>query len=128
VRAGPAGLRVLVLDRETFLHVVAESDLLSGELARLFHRRFLVNALLQALPSLRESAANRLLPDVDLARFSPGSAIVRQGEAAEAFYIVARGRVNVIRESPDGMRAARAAGPESFSASSAHMAFLAPPR
>lgn len=104
VRAGPAGLRVLVLDRETFLHVVAESDLLSGELARLFHRRFLVNALLQALPSLRESAANRLLPDVDLARFSPGSVIVRQGEPAEAFYIVARGRVNVIRESPDGMR------------------------
>jgi CRP-like cAMP-binding protein/cytochrome P450 len=104
VRAGSSGLRALVLDRETFLHVVAESDLLSGELARLFHRRFLVNALLQALPSLRESVATRLLPDVDLARFSAGTAIVRQGEPAEAFYIVARGRVNVIRESPDGVR------------------------
>lgn len=104
VRAGTNGLRALVLDRDTFLHAVAESDLMSGELARLVHRRFLVNALLRALPSLRESAATRLLPDVDLARFPAGTVIIRQGEPAEAFYIVARGQVNVIREAPDGVR------------------------
>ena len=104
VRARADGLRVLVLDRETFLHVVAESDLLSGELARLVHRRYLVNALLKAMPSLRESGAMRLVPDVELVRYAAGTAIVRQGEAATAFYIVARGRVNVIRESPDGVR------------------------
>lgn len=104
VRAGRAGLRALVLDRDTFQTVVAESDLMSSEVARLVRRRFLVNALLQALPSLDERAAAEIIPDVELARFSAGEVIVRQGDPAEAFYIVASGEVDVIREAADGVR------------------------
>lgn len=104
VRAGPDGLRALVLDRQTFLSVVAESDLMSGEVARLVHRRFLVNSLLQAMPSLDEGAASSIMPDVALQRFTAGQVLVRQGDAPDAFYIIARGEVDVIREAPDGVR------------------------
>lgn len=116
VRAGAPGLRALVLDRETFLNVVAESDLMSGEVARLVRRRFMVNALLQALPSLDESGAAELVPEIELVRFTSGAVIVRQGEPAEAFYIVAAGQVDVIREAPDGVRVplARLAAGEFF--------------
>jgi CRP-like cAMP-binding protein/cytochrome P450 len=97
-------VRTLVMDRPTFLSVVAESDLMSGEVARLVRRRFLVNALLQALPSLEEGAAANLAPEMELARFAPGEIIVRQGDDAEAFYIVARGSVDVVKETADGHR------------------------
>ena len=97
-------LRTLVMDRETFLSVVAESDLMSGEVARLVRRRFLVNALLQALPSLEEGAAASLAPEMEMARYGAGEIIVRQGDQAEAFYIVARGQVVVVKETSDGHR------------------------
>lgn len=109
-------VRTLVMNRDTFLTVVAESDLMSGEVARLVRRRFLVNALLQALPSLEEGAAANLAPEMELTRYGPGEFIVRQGEQAEALYIVARGQVDVLKETADGHRVplARLAAGEFF--------------
>ena len=97
-------VRALVMNRETFLTIVAESDLMSGEVARLVQRRFLVNALLQALPNLEEGTAARMAPEMEMAQYGPGEVIVRQGEQAEAFYIIARGQVEVLKETADGHR------------------------
>jgi NADH dehydrogenase len=39
---------------------------------------------------------------VSLAHYEPGQVIIRQGEPADAFYVIMQGEVQVIREQPDG--------------------------
>lgn len=39
---------------------------------------------------------------VDRAHFEPGAAIVTQGEIGDRFYVIARGKVEVLRDQPDG--------------------------
>jgi NADH dehydrogenase len=39
---------------------------------------------------------------ISLAHYEPGQVIIRQGEPADAFYVITEGEVQVIREQPDG--------------------------
>jgi NADH dehydrogenase len=39
---------------------------------------------------------------VSLAHYEPGQVIIRQGDPADAFYVITRGEVQVVREQPDG--------------------------
>jgi CRP-like cAMP-binding protein len=101
VRASDA-LSVLVMDRETFIAMIAESDFVSEQIAENVRRRITVNRLADALPHLDQDQIERLLPNVRLTRFPAGGVLIRQGDPAESFFVVASGRVDVVHRTPTG--------------------------
>lgn len=101
VRATDA-CEAIVLDRRTFLDLVADTDMTSAEIAALVHRRWVAATLAGALPRLPPDAVRELAPRFTRERHHPGSVIVRQGDAPDRFYLIARGEVEVINTHPDG--------------------------
>jgi CRP-like cAMP-binding protein len=39
---------------------------------------------------------------IDLARYAPGETLMQQGDPSETFYVIARGRVQVVNHHPSG--------------------------
>ena len=83
----------------------------AGELAASvrfrFERRWRVEAgeLFASLPqvtTLAPDALNELAGRVQRRRFAPGETLVRQGEPADAFFLLRRGRCAVVENAPDG--------------------------
>jgi cGMP-dependent protein kinase len=63
--------------------------------------------LIDALPifdDVPEDALNELAGRVKLRAFTQGQVVVRQGERAEAFYVVRRGRLEVYETQPDTLK------------------------
>jgi CRP-like cAMP-binding protein len=92
----------LALDRETFLEIVADNDLTAAEIDRVVRRRLVSSHLAAALPRLDHAGLARVLPRVQTHRVPAGDVIVRQGDAADHFYVVTRGRVEVVNHHPRG--------------------------
>jgi cytochrome P450/CRP-like cAMP-binding protein len=103
VRAcSPSGVEVSSLDRETFIDVVSEADLTSAEISRLLRRRILATNLAMSLPALSLDQVNVVSARFDLVTYAPGAEIVRQGDPADRFFIITRGRVEVSNRHPSG--------------------------
>jgi CRP-like cAMP-binding protein len=101
VRAtGPC--EALVLERQAFLDLVADTDMTSAEIAAVVHRRWVGATLARALPRLSPDAIRELAPRFAHERHDPGKIIVRQGDAPDRFYLIARGEVDVLNTHPDG--------------------------
>lgn len=94
-------VEVLAMDRATFEEVIATSDLTSAEINRLVRRRLMATTLASALPALAENAAP-LAARFALRAYRPGEIIIREGDPANRFYVVARGAVDVLRGSGTG--------------------------
>jgi CRP-like cAMP-binding protein/cytochrome P450 len=102
VTARPGGVEVLTLGRAEFLDLVANSDLVSGDMARLLQKRMATQRLVEALPGLRAEAAGRVLPEFRPQTFAAGAVILREGDPAEHFYVLLDGRVEVTRAASGG--------------------------
>jgi cytochrome P450/CRP-like cAMP-binding protein len=103
VRAAESSpVTVAEIDRETFAHLVAESDLVSREIAALVRRRTATATLATVLPGLGPAEIAALGSGVELLRRPHGSVIVRQGEAADRFYVLVKGEVEVVNERAGG--------------------------
>jgi cytochrome P450/CRP-like cAMP-binding protein len=103
VRASSASaVEVSSLDRETFIDVVSEADLTSAEISRLLRRRILATNLAVALPALSLDQVNEAAARFELLSYPPGEVIVRQGDPADRFFIITRGRVEVTNRHPSG--------------------------
>jgi CRP-like cAMP-binding protein len=98
IRALDAPVRVLAMSRDTFLGLVAEVDVLSSDIALLARRRYLAERLRAAMPKLSGSELAAYSDDLKLEKIAPGAVIIRQGDAAETFHIVAAGTVEVLLE------------------------------
>jgi putative peptide zinc metalloprotease protein len=62
-------------------------------------------AAISEIPLLSDvplDALNELAGRVELRRYAPQQTVVRQGEAATAFFVIRRGSVAVVEETPDG--------------------------
>ncbi len=101
VTAAGTGAEVLRLDRDAFEELVAASDLLSADLARLLQRRLAAQRLHEALPGLTSGVVAELLPEFTARTFSPGEIILREGEPAESFYVLLEGEAVVSRAQPE---------------------------
>jgi CRP-like cAMP-binding protein len=95
-------VKVLVLDRESFLGIVTGADLTSAEIARVVRQRYISAQLAASLPTLPVEAISGLAPDVELRRYPAGAEIIRQGDSADHFYVIARGQVEVVNHHPSG--------------------------
>jgi CRP-like cAMP-binding protein len=93
---------VLSLGRESFNALAVEADVTRQELVALMERRALVNGLALALPRLAADAAGRLAAVCATRNYPDGTAIVTQGEEADRFYLLLRGRVEVAVRPPAG--------------------------
>jgi hypothetical protein len=58
--------------------------------------------LAKAIPTLTEEQLISTTPQLDRRLFKATEAIVRQGETADAFYILTKGQVEVVRKEADG--------------------------
>jgi CRP-like cAMP-binding protein len=102
IRCLDAPVRVLAMAREEFLSLVAEVDLLSSDIALLARRRYLSQRLRAAMPRLSGTELAAYSDDLKLEKILPGAVIIRQGEAAETFHIVAAGTVEVVLQPDEG--------------------------
>jgi cytochrome P450/CRP-like cAMP-binding protein len=99
VTSGPDGTHLYRLSRQLFEQLVATSDLVSSDLRRLLQKRLASQRLMEALPGLDPSALQRLLPDFLTVSCPVGTVIIREGDPADAFYLVVSGQVQVTRRS-----------------------------
>jgi CRP-like cAMP-binding protein/cytochrome P450 len=95
-------VKVLALDRETFIGVVVESDLTSAEIAQLMRQRYVSTHLAVALPSVSAETLQGIAANCEAVRYPPDAVIIRQGDPAEKFYIISRGRVEIVNRHPSG--------------------------
>lgn len=106
VSAGPAGARLRVLGRDAFLAMVEASDLVDGEIGALLRRRVAIDRLRAAAPSLDGQGRAEALPEFRPRTCRAGEIIVRQGDPADAFFVIVSGGVDVWRRDPTGAEAA----------------------
>jgi cytochrome P450/CRP-like cAMP-binding protein len=104
VRAAPdAPATVMILTQEVFLDLVETLDLDSDEIGRLMRKRISTNQLIEAVRRLSAEELVGLLPEFEVQTIAPGTTIMREGEAADAFYILDAGEVTVTstKEGPE---------------------------
>jgi cytochrome P450/CRP-like cAMP-binding protein len=102
VRAGATGATVLGIGRDLFTHMVTEHDLVSDEIARIAQRRVMLNHLVNAVPGLTQEAMTGVSSHLERKRFAPGEIVVRQGDPADNFYIIVKGKAEVVNHHPRG--------------------------
>jgi cytochrome P450/CRP-like cAMP-binding protein len=93
--ASGASVTVMVLTRDAFLELVGTLDLDSDEIGRLMRKRISTNQLIEAVRRLSADELVGLLPEFQVQTFAPGTTIVREGETADAFYILDAGEVTI---------------------------------
>jgi CRP-like cAMP-binding protein/cytochrome P450 len=98
-------LELLEVPGETFRALVAEGDLVTAEIARLARRRYTQDCLRRALPRVSAARVAAHLAELTVVPLGPGEPAVRQGDAADAWYVVGRGPLEVWRD--DGAGEAR---------------------
>ena len=97
VTAGAEGAVARVLGQQAFLAMVATSDLVAAEIGQLLQKRVACARLQQAAPQLTAAAGARVLPEFRARRYRVGEAIVTEGDAADAFFILVSGEAVVTR-------------------------------
>ena len=103
VRATPdADVTVMQLDREIFAQVMHESNLTNEEMAHVVRQRAIEADLQRSLPTLSKELVADVSAELAIKSYSPGKVVVRQGDPADAFYIITRGDLEVVLENPDG--------------------------
>lgn len=93
---------VLVLPATAFRQVVAESDMVSDEIARVMRKRTAANQLHILVNEQSVEKPLLLLHDFGLEKFPAGKVIVREGDPADHFYLLYRGEVVVSRNTAVG--------------------------
>jgi cytochrome P450/CRP-like cAMP-binding protein len=95
-------VEAIVLDKETFIELVTATDMTSEEIAGVMRQRIVSTALAASLPKLSLAHVSEISPKSEILMFAAGEKIIQQGDAADKFYILVRGEVEVINEHPDG--------------------------
>jgi CRP-like cAMP-binding protein/cytochrome P450 len=102
VRVANGGAHVLEIGRELFLHMVAEHDLVSDDIAEMARRRVMSNQLADALPGIDRAAMAKVSGHLERRQFSPKDIVIRQGDPADRFYVIVSGSAEVVNHHPSG--------------------------
>lgn len=96
---GPA--EVLVLDRDAFRMLMELAEPGTARVTAVSTSRLELDSIKTALPLLDSAGLATLLQDAHRQSCIQGETIMAQGEAAKTFYILVRGRVEVLHTTPD---------------------------
>ncbi|NES85695.1 MAG: cyclic nucleotide-binding domain-containing protein [Moorea sp. SIO2B7] len=88
--------KVVVVEKELFQLMINESELTSTDIARRLHQRVMTSRLTQVLPNLDLSQIEEAVAQVEILRYGPNSNIVQAGDRAQRFYLIAKGRVEIL--------------------------------
>jgi CRP-like cAMP-binding protein/cytochrome P450 len=113
VRAGTE-LRVLSLDRDTFLELAVSADLLGKDLGRAIQQRYVKAAMVEAMPRLGAAKIAESLDEFELAHVSAGDEVFHQGDVSDSVYVITSGQVEIVVDTPTGERVIRTMGPGEF--------------
>ncbi len=102
VTAADGSLEVMVLSRETFLDIIADSDLLGSEIAAMMRKRTAANRMLEVIPKLQPPDIGRIMPEFRTEQLQAGETVIRAGDEADRFFIILEGEGVVSRELSDG--------------------------
>lgn len=97
-------VRLLRMERDAFLAIARDDDLVPGEIAVCVRQRYLSARMHQALPSLTAERLRSLAGTGELMTFEVGDTIIRQGDYADHFYILLSGQVAVVVDDSDSTR------------------------
>lgn len=97
---GPTAL--LALGRDAFTRLAVEAELTSAQLGRLLERRAVLAGLEAALPDLDRALLERLGSGAERRTVPAGTEVVRHGDAAEHFFLLLGGQVQVVNPGPAG--------------------------
>ena len=107
-------VQVLELSRERFLDLVENSDLVSGEMAAIARKRTAHNVLRDALPGISADALGRLFPEFLTEKLEAGAIVIREGDVADRFYVIAEGCAVVTRRGDEGSEEIARLGPGEY--------------
>ena len=114
VTAKSPSVQVLELSRERFLDLVENSDLISSEMAAIARKRTAHNSLRDALPGISADALSRLFPEFSTERLEAGATVIREGDAADRFYVITEGCAVVTRRTTNGSEELARLGPGEY--------------
>jgi cytochrome P450/CRP-like cAMP-binding protein len=112
--AAGAPVTAMILTRDAFLEMVGAADLESGEIGRLMRKRISTTQLIEAVHRLSAQELARLLPEFQVQTIAPGATIIREGESADAFYILDAGEVTVTSTKEGAEQVVRVLRPGSY--------------
>jgi CRP-like cAMP-binding protein len=93
---------VLALNRDAFMEIVADSDLTGAEIAAIVRQRTIGLNLAKALPSLTTKQLETIFPQFESISFDENEVIIRQGDPSDRFYILVKGKVDIVDHFPGG--------------------------
>ena len=114
VTAESSTVQVLELSREAFLELVENCDLVSSEMAAIARKRTAHNVLRDALPGISAGAMERLFPEFSTEKYEAGATVIREGDAADRFYVIAQGCAVVTRCTDGGQKELARLGPGEY--------------
>jgi CRP-like cAMP-binding protein len=97
----------MAMERETFAQLIRENQLTNEAVASLMRQRLTTEKILAALPDANQTTLYGLGTEVKRQIYKPGAVIVQKGEAAEHFYVIIRGDVEIVQPDPQEAVVAR---------------------
>ena len=102
VTASAGGVSVLEIGRDLFMHMAAEHDMVSDEIAEIARRRIMANQFADAIPTLQSAALAKVSSHLVRESFGPQEVVIRQGDDPENFYVIVSGSAEVVNHHPGG--------------------------
>ncbi|BCS35107.1 hypothetical protein TBR22_A43330 [Luteitalea sp. TBR-22] len=97
VTAAEAGAVTRAIDGESFLAMVAASDLVASEIGQLLRRRAATARLMDGLPLLTPAMLAAVLPEFAPRHHVSGDVVIAEGDPADEFFVIIEGQVEVTR-------------------------------
>lgn len=98
-RAGEAAL--MALDREVFLQLMADSEKTYVEMEKMMRQRRTINEIMRMVSAPIPTEQIRSI-EHQISSFQPGETIYQQGDAADRFYYIYHGAVEIITSEENG--------------------------
>jgi ABC-type lipoprotein export system ATPase subunit/CRP-like cAMP-binding protein len=105
---------LLGLDREMFNKLVVDSQLTHDAIASLMRQRTTTNQLMRVMPDLSQAYAPQLHADYERLTYRPGEIIIKKGDLADKFYLIAKGAVEVMSPHDEALPLARLSSGQHF--------------
>jgi CRP-like cAMP-binding protein len=100
--AGSLPVELMVVPRKVFMEFVDASEMMADEVAALIQKYRISDSLITALGQLTSERVEEIAALADIQTFSQGDLIICQGDPAENFFVLTKGRVEVLHEREDG--------------------------